>query len=289
MRKILLTILILFICSGRIFASDWKKLHETADSLTLPVALENVAKNPGSVNDLYILGLIYLNLHQDQAAEEVFAKINNLAPEFYPAQWGVAEVMRRLHNQQASKKILEQAISAHPDFSPAYISLAYLKYREGDFNGAVNLVSKVMGAGQKETDLTNYVRAILIYAGSKGMLAHNGGPLAKIISGTAVFPNLKKAQNLKANDPAVFFSLGSFYLLAPGFAGGNPDKAGQYLQKAVELDPLFADAYVRLGQYYKIKGNKKRYEECLDRALEIDPLNDLALDIKSNKCKFICF
>ncbi|MDD4899425.1 MAG: hypothetical protein PHT31_03860 [Candidatus Omnitrophica bacterium] len=284
---ILISMLLVYFNVG--FAAEWKELHEKADTLSLASALENVQRNPDSVDDLYILGLVYLNLHDDKAAESAFAGISGKDPGYYSARWGEAEVMRRFHDIEASKKMLSEIIIAHPDFAPAFISLAYLKYREEDYNGAINLVDKVIDNGREKSDLTNYVRALLIFSGSKGMLAHNGGPLAKIISGTAVFPALKKAQSLKPNEPAVFFGLGSFYLMAPGFAGGNPDKAGEYLQKAVQSDPLFADAYVRLGQYYKIKGDNKKYEECLDRALKIDPLNDLALDIKNNTCKFICF
>ncbi|MDD5595555.1 MAG: TRAP transporter TatT component family protein, partial [Candidatus Omnitrophica bacterium] len=89
--------------------------------------------------------------------------------------------------------------------------------------------------------------------------------------------------------PAVFFGFGSFYLLAPNFAGGDKNRAGDYLKKAIKLDPLFADAYVRLAQFYKIKGDEKKYEDCLNQALKIDPQNDLALDVKNGKCKFICF
>ncbi|MDD5595878.1 MAG: hypothetical protein PHY94_06525, partial [Candidatus Omnitrophica bacterium] len=224
MRKILFTALILFISCELAYALDWKGLHEKADNLTLVSALDNVSKNPASTENLYILGLVHLNLHQDRQAQESFAKIISLDASYYPAQWGLAEVLRREHNLEISKKMLNQIISAHADFSPAYISLAYLKYREMDFNQAISLASGVIERGQGKTDLTNYVRAILIYSGSKGMLAHYGGPLAKIISGTAVFPNLKKAEKLKPNDPAVFFGFGSFYLLAPNFAGGDKNR-----------------------------------------------------------------
>jgi Tfp pilus assembly protein PilF len=125
-------------------------------------------------------------------------------------------------------------------------------------------------------------------SGAKGMIAHYGGPLSKLINGTAVLPNLKKAQVLQPNSAAVMFGLGSFYLLAPPLAGGNLGKAEEYLKKAITIDPFFADAYVRLGQFYKIKGDNQKYSFYLNKALEIDPQNELANDIYSGKCKFIC-
>ena len=97
-----------------------------------------------------------------------------------------------------------------------------------------------------------------------------------------------KPPELQPDDPAVLFGLGSFYLLAPGIVGGNIDKAKSYLERAVSTDPFFADAYVRLAQVYKAKGDSKKFEEYLKRALEIDPQNALARYARSKTCKFIC-
>jgi len=65
-------------------------------------------------------------------------------------------------------------------------------------------------------------------------------------------------------------------------------KFSQYLKKAIKIDPNFADAYVRLGQLYKIKGERKLFNLYLNKALEIDPENELALDAKSGRCRYIC-
>ena len=120
-------------------------------------------------------------------------------------------------------------------------------------------------------DLSNYTRAYLIIGGSYGMLAKYGGPLSKVFNGTQVLPNLKKAQALQPDSAAVLFGLGSFYFLAPAIAGGNINKALGYLMRAVVVDPLLADAYVRLAQVYRMKGDNANFEKYLNRALQIDP------------------
>ena len=150
------------------------------------------------------------------------------------------------------------------------------------------MASKVVGQGREAVDLSNYTRGYLLVAGGKGMLASTGGIFAKIGEGTQVFPNLKKAEELQPDSPAVLFGLGSFYFLAPGIAGGNMDKAKDYLERAVSSDPFFADAYVRLAQVYRAKGDNQKFEEYLKKALEIDPQNALARDARSKSCKFIC-
>jgi tetratricopeptide (TPR) repeat protein len=277
----------LFLCINICFAFEWKKLHEDADKISLAEA-ESLGKS-GSKEGLYILGLVYLNEHKDKEAMEVFEKITSKDPRAYEAKWGIAEVLRRQHKLEESLKLLDGVIKTDPDFSPAYITLAYVKYTQMDFNAAVRFAVKVMNQGKAKVDLSNYVRAYLLYGGAKGVIAHHGGPLSKVINGTAVFSNLKKAEKLQPDSAAVKYSLGSFYLLAPGFVGGNLELAQDYLTKSVELDPLFANAYVRLAEVYKAKNDTEKYRQYLDKALEVDPGCELAQDVKNGTCKYSCY
>ncbi|MCK9604242.1 MAG: tetratricopeptide repeat protein [Candidatus Omnitrophica bacterium] len=270
------------------FALDWKRLHEEADRKNLPEALLAAEKHPGSIAELYMLGLVYLNLHKDKEAEDIFNRIIKSGPATVEARWGLAESLRRQHQPEKSEIILKEVMRLDPGFSPAYISMAYLKYINMDFNGTVRLALKVIQQGRGDVDLSNYVRAYTLYAGAKGMIAHYGGPVSKVINGMAILRNLKKAEELQPDSTAVNFGLGTFYLLAPPLAGGNLDKAEEYLKKAVTLDPLFVDACIRLAQIYKIKGDDKQYDYYIEKASEIDPKNVLLIDTLSGKCKFIC-
>ncbi len=287
-KVILFSLFCLFINLGLCYGLEWKKLHEEADKESLPEALAAAQAKPGSVDDLYVLGLVYLNLHKDKEAEVAFNKVLALAPATAEAEWGLAEVLRRKHNYAESEKILNKIIKSDPGFSPTYITLAYIRYIQMNFNEAVRLANKVLEQGQGKVDLSNYVRAYLLRGGTKGMIAHYGKALSKIINGTAVLHNLKRAQELQPESAGVKFGLGSFYLLAPSLAGGDLGEAQKYLEEAVKIDPLFADAYVRLAQLYKIKGDTPKYNVYINKALEIDPKNELALDVSSGKCRFVC-
>ncbi len=290
MKKLIFTIILfcIFLIPDLSFALDWKTLHEAADKNDLLEAFGNVELNPQGIDDLYLSGLINLNLGNDKTAGAFFEKILDLDPGITEAQWGRAEVLRRQHKLAESQKILEECLKSDPEFFPAYNSLAYIMYTRLKFNDAVKLALKVIAAGQEGVDLSNYVRAILIYAGSKGMIAHAGGVVSKLVNGAAIYPNLKKAERLKPKDPGVLFGLGSFYLLAPVVAGGNLNRALDYLERCLAADPGFADAFVRLAQLYKAKGDLNKYALYMDKAFALDPENELALDIQSGKCDFIC-
>ncbi|MBF0522296.1 MAG: tetratricopeptide repeat protein [Candidatus Omnitrophica bacterium] len=289
MKKNFLLVMVFFFMLTRLSSAlEWKKIHNEADATTLQKAQKSVLKNPNSIPDLYRLSLVDLNLHKDNDAKGIYTKILSLDPKSLEALWGQAEVLRRQDKLEESNKILNKIIKSNPKFSPALISLAYIQYTLLKFDDAAQLAKKVIDQGKDNVDLSNYTRAHLILAGSKGMIASRGGLFSKFINGTAVLPLLKKAQKLQPDSPAVLFGLGSYYFLAPHIAGGNLDKAIYYLELAVKADPLFADAHVRLAQAFKTKGDIKKYQEHLNKAIQIDPLNALALDEKNKKCKFNC-
>ncbi len=287
-KKLLITLFISVNLSPGAFGFDWKPLHEKADSLSIKEVQEIVENNPEPVENLYLLGLVYLNAHKDQKAKETFLKILDIKEDMVAGRWGLAESLRRFHQSDKAQKILEEIIEQDPQFWPAYISLGYIKYLSMDFDAAVELVYEAVKQGSAEVDASNLVRANTLVAGSKGMIAHYGGPISKIINGRSVMPYLQKAKKIDPDAGPVLFGFGCYYLLAPALFGKDLDKAQKYLKKAIETDPLFVNAYVRLAQVYKAKGDKEQYQKYLDKASSIDPDNEFLVDIKSGQCNFIC-
>jgi len=281
-------LIVFFVCVNSSYALNWKKIHEAADKKDIKQALIKHSEDPKSQEALYELGLVYLNAYKNNEAEPVFNAILKDNPDSIEAKWALAEILRRRHELDKSENILKEIINKNPKFSPAYISLSYIRYTKTDFRGASKLALYVIKQGKQVVDLTNYARAYLLYAGTKGMIAHYGGPISKIINGAAVFPALEAAQSLLPEYPGVYYGLGSFYLLSPEVVGRDIDKAKEYLEKAIKADPFFADSYVRLSQVYQLKKDEVEAQIYLNKALAVDPGNELALDIKNGGCKFIC-
>lgn len=270
------------------FAMNWKALHDAANNMPLNQAIAQAYEEPVTADSLYILGIAYFNSHEDKQAEECFQNILKMNPTSIEAKWGIAEFQRRIYKYDRAQKSLANIIATNPDFAPAYISLAYIKYMETDFKKVVTLMGIVINQGLKNTDLATHIRAHCLYAGGKGMIAYTGGPVSKIINGPAVFRHLKIAQKLDPENVAVHFGFGCYYLLRPQGKGQNLKKAETHLNRALAIDPLFADGYVRLSQVYNFKGDFKKAKLFLNKALIIDPGNLLAADIIRNECKFIC-
>lgn len=288
LKKLLISGVLFFCFAISSFALDWKSIHEKADSLDSSQAIKIYEKNRESLENLYLLGLVYLNKYKNKEAEDVFYKMLKIDVDSKEALWGKAEVLRRNRDYGPSKEILEKLIGKYPEYAPAYISLAYIKYMEKNFDATVDLAYKVVKMGQDKVDLNNFVRAHCLVAGAKGMIAHYGGPVSKVVNGRSVLPYLRKAERLQPDSPAVLFGLGSYYLLIPAVFGRDINKAEQYLLKAVKIDPDFPDIYVRLAQIEKFRKNNNKYNEYLNKALSLDPMNELARDISQGRCEFVC-
>ncbi len=127
-RIVLLAIFIYFFDLSASGAMDWKGLHNQADNLSLAAAREMAAKNLASPSKQYVLGLVYLNLHQDQAADEIFSRLLADDPGLIELNWGKAELLRRRHDSLAAENLLNTVIKSDPQFARALISLAYIKY-----------------------------------------------------------------------------------------------------------------------------------------------------------------
>lgn len=285
--KVFFVSLVCMLYFGICYPLGWITMHEKADRISVAAA-KKIAEKSNSPDGWYIYGLSALNEYKEGEAQTAFDKVLAFDPGSVEAKWGSAEIKRRKYETEASISMLEDIIKVSPQFSPAYISLAYIDFNDKKYDEAVRLSSHVIAQGKDNVDVDNYARAHLIFAGAKGMIAHNGGPIVKLLQGTQVFPHLDRARKLLPDSAQVYFGLGAYYLLAPGIAGGDLDKAQAHLQRAITLDPKLADAYVRLAQVYKAKGNEAKYEYYLKKALEIDPKNVLANDIKGKKCDFVC-
>ncbi len=290
MKKYIFYLLLYFVLSPVAFcyAPDWKNLHEQADKTDIVAAEDGLRKSGDSVDSMYILALIYLGKHRNDEALGLFEKIARLDPGSFEAEWGIAEVLRRQHRLGESQKILEKIIKEHPDFAPAYISLSYIRYIQHKFEDTVRLNKRVLQLGAGRVDETDMVRAYMMIGAAKGMLAHYGGPISKPINGLAVAGYIRAGEKIQPDNAEVLFGIGSYYLLAPKAAGKDIDKAEIYFNKAIKKDPLFVDVYVRLAQVRLIKQDEKGYQDNINKALLLDPGNEVALDIKSGACRFVC-
>jgi tetratricopeptide (TPR) repeat protein len=222
-----------------------------------------------------------LKKRQDTAALSAFEHILSIEPNNTDALWGKAEVLRRRSNFKASEQILTRILKNDPRHIASRITLSYLFYNAGKFGPAIQLIQEVLN--ESRLDRENEALGYMMLGMINSKRSSQSWFLGKIKFGTQIKSYFLKAKELAPELPEVHLGLGTFYLVAPVFVGGNPEKAIDELELTVKLAPEFASANARLAQAYKRIGVTDKYEFYLARAKELDPGNAILKEAQNVK------
>jgi len=269
MKKIILVLLILTAAAAPVIFLRGKqaaKKQELVCGIDLKASGDNLLK--------------YLKLRKDGLAKEESKKILLVERDDVCALWAKAEILRRDYKFKESEELLKEVLGKYPGYAQALISLAYIKYRDNKFQDAVRLLKEALRRPDLERENQALIYALMATINAKR--AAQGSLLSKVAYGTRIRGYFEKAKSIAPDLPEARLGLGSFYLLAPKFAGGgNVERAIEELEWAVKLAPDFATANARLAQAYKLKGNLKKYNFYIKKAKELDPGNEALKEIES--------
>ncbi|MDD4910068.1 MAG: TRAP transporter TatT component family protein [Candidatus Omnitrophica bacterium] len=216
----------------------------------------------------------------DNEAELIFLDILRQEPGNIDASWGAAEVMRRRYQLGRSREILQDILDKNPFYNKAKISLAYILSKDGDAGKALKMIRSVIDSSAKNiTDASDLAMAYMLLGSINAERSAKGGLFGKVNYGLKIRANFERANALAPDLPEVHLGLGTFYLRAPKLFGGNIAKAVRELKTAVEIAPGFATPYARLAEAYIKSGDEEKYKEYLQKALALDPENEVALDL----------
>jgi tetratricopeptide (TPR) repeat protein len=285
MKKIIVTVILLcWVCSSAT-AADWISLADRAVSLSASdiSVLEN--KKNKTPEDLCMLTLLYYRNYDHAGLRRLFAANGASAPAGSEVRVLEAIILMREHRHSESRAVLQCVLDAQPDFHPARIVLAHLSYLQKDFTKSYALARQLI-ARKKELSKYHYTVSLLLAAGAKGMLTqkHMIRAIPAYFEITGYF---REAKQLMPDSAEVLYGLGSYHLLTPPVAGGDIDKAIVMLEKSRRLTPQNTPVYVRLAQAYRFKGDETAWKKNVDRAMEIDPQDELLLDYLSGEKVFL--
>ena len=219
-----------------------------------------------------------LRTRKDKEALEIIEIILSQEPDDIVALCGKAEILRRNGNLQEAQVLLKQILTKNPDYISASLSLAYIRFQENKLDESLDMVNKVLGSGCADNEEEGLAYTLL--GAINGKRAQKGWFFTKLKYGTQIQCYFLKAKELGPELPEVRLGLGSFYLLAPQFVGGDLNKALPELEYTVKIAPDFATANARLAQAYKKKGNLEKYNFYIKRAKELDPNNEVLKEIR---------
>jgi tetratricopeptide (TPR) repeat protein len=233
-------------------------------------------------DDANIAGALkLLRIRKDSEALAIFEKTLSKDKGNITALWGKAEVLRRTRSYKESEQILSQILEKNPKHIPSLISLAYIKYKDDNLNEALKLVNQALK--NDNIDKENRALAYMMLGTINSRRSAKGWFLNKLRYGTQIRCHFLKAKEFAPDLPEVHLGLGTFYLLAPPIVGGNLNGALKELELAVKIAPDFATANARLAQAYKRKGDLEKYKYYFQRAKELDPDNEVLMELVHEK------
>lgn len=205
-------------------------------------------------NDRFIFDLgVELILHNNYSAAEMVFQI---ARKRFPRSarialgLGAADYMKG-ERREAVAQFLDAA-NLDPSYESAYMFLG----EATEFAGSrlPSVIAKLSYIARQEPDSSRiqyyYGAALVREMEHTGNVAEAGEALGA----------LRRAAALKPGDPRVYYELGEIARLE-----NQQDQAARMYQKAISLDPKFADALYKLAQIYVRQGRRKDAERLFLR------------------------
>ncbi len=107
------------------------------------------------------------------------------------------------------------------------------------------------------------------YGVALGRIAQTKGILKSIALAGPIKQAFEKACSLNSNFVPAYDGLGAWYTEAPGFAGGDLNKAAEYLKKGLSKDPNYSLLYVDLAKVYIKQKKFADARALLDKCIAI--------------------
>jgi len=246
--------------------------------LDLSELTEQIKKNPGRPQDLYLLAETYLKLGKPDEARQAIAQLDQISATDYRTQTGVGVLLARYRLYDDGIQHLQTALSANPDSDDVKFDLADAYFRKGLYAQARDAAAKVSPQGQQDAAFLALLGDIQAHLGEtaraeeifRDAIARNPDNDQSYLSLTLVQLREKDVSGAKetlqkglARIPGsgkILWGLGIVSVLE-----GNTAQAAERLERAVDLLPEWPGSYSTLGVFYYQTGQIAKAREVLNR------------------------
>lgn len=245
--------------------------------------------NPGHVDAILLSASFLERLNQFALATEAYDRVPREHPEFYSAELGRAEALRRDGKIERAVEVLTQLSESHPELAVVQTSLGDLYRQQSDYADAVQAYNKaialyddpkeagwrafyVRGISYERTDQWDKAEADLRYALT---LQPDEPRVLNYLGYSMLEMNIKLDEALSMIETAVKASPDSGYIIdSLGWAlfrMGRYQDAVDPMERAVELMPLDPIVNDHVGDVYWAVGRLREANFQWRRALSFDP------------------
>jgi tetratricopeptide (TPR) repeat protein len=211
------------------------------------------------------LAQIYLEADDKTNALKELQAIVRDDPTSFPNAWfALGEIAQQDDKFADASDDFQNAIRAKPELEPAYYELALAQANQHQTVDALKTLDLARAR------FSNGFR----YEFYSGLVQREAKNFPEAIRHFAEAETVAKTVNPALLDKSFYFEVGAAYERNHQYP-----EADQYLQKAIDLDPDFAEALNYLGYMLADRGEQlERARSLVERAIKLDPKNGAFLD-----------
>jgi len=237
--------------------------------------------NPNDVKTIDLIGIVSMKTGKYKEALKHFKKTVMLDPAYFIGFYHMGSLYEEMGGvREKAIQMYKKALSLERNFDLAHESLGDMYFEEGKFKKAAvhyeillkmypDDVEYTNRLGKSLVNMNSFKKAILVLKKlldkktSPGILSLIGYSYRKQGNTPKAREYLKKAIELKPDFAEAICSLGKVESM-----DGNIFKAANYYKNAIIAEPDFAEAYYMLGKAYsvmfKIEGDRKYLRQSID-------------------------
>ena len=221
------------------------------------------------------LGILYRRMKKYDKAIKAYQKAIDIDERSHVTYSDLSFVYREIGETTKAVDLLKRAITIKPDYQRAYYNLADTYFEMENLQDASETILEALRLDANDQDTLKLLKNIqnVYLRQGRNYFRQNNLEAAEISAKAALrlSSDYQQAHNLLDDIKSAYYDQGLVCI-----ENGMYAEAINVLQKAVEIDPEFKEAYCSLGETYFKIGDLETAEKKARETLLIDPNYELA-------------